>query len=139
MKKSIQNTSNVNLIMIDEKLYQERLKHIEEIENKIYNSEQTNLNNLKLNIINLDFSWDLIEQQGTKVQVNKSIIPGNKFLKQNKHSDRDSNSKNHFIIIVFKNTKLLMIQVIYYKNKQLKVVFVVCIAMQTVDWLKIKY
>ena len=84
MKKSIQNTSNVNLIMIDEKLYQERLNHIEEIENKLYCSEQTNLNNLKLNIINLDFSWDLIEQQGTKVQVNKSIIPGNKFLKQNK-------------------------------------------------------
>lgn len=84
MKNSIQNTSNVNLIMIDEKLYQERLNHIEEIENKLYCSEQTNLNNLKLNIINLDFSWDLIEQQGTKVQVNKSIIPGNKFLKQNK-------------------------------------------------------
>lgn len=84
MENSIQKISNVDLIMIDEKLYQERLNHIEEIENKIYNSEQTNLNNLKLNIINLDFSWDLIEQQGTKVQVNKSIIPGNKFLKQNK-------------------------------------------------------
>ena len=67
MKKSIQNTSNVNLIMIDEKLYQERLKHIEEIENKIYNSEQTDLNNLRLNIIYLDFSRDLLEKYGTKV------------------------------------------------------------------------
>ena len=100
MKNSIQNTSNVNLIMIDEKLYQERLNHIEEIENKLYCSEQTNLNNLKLNIINLDFSWDLIEQQGTKVQVNKSIIPGNKFLKQNKlHNARRICFENQYAYV----------------------------------------
>lgn len=83
MKKSIQNTSNVNLIMIDEKLYQERLKHIEEIENKIYNSEQTDLNNLRLNIIYLDFSRDLLEKYGTKVKVNASKITRKKFSKNN--------------------------------------------------------
>lgn len=69
MENNIQNTSNVNLIMIDEKLYRERLNEILKLE----------IEYERLNRMNLELSIELLLSYGDPVQVQSSRIPNKRF------------------------------------------------------------